>query len=358
MKKSYFMIAAAALTLASCSNDDIIESTPEQAIGFDNFVNKATKVDATKDNINQFYVCGFTENTEAKNRNFDRTLIKKDNTTGSPTYGQFTYQPLQYWKQSTKYYFMAFSTPTNTHTNPCLSYVWPTTTETPASVSDFHGVGTVTFNNESAQGSEDWLYAYKACETPEAISTAPDKVKFQFEHILSRVIFTFVNDMKHSGYTIKITNLKIDNAHASGTFLPEEYSNPSTTSGWSNQSNSFQINYLTYDGFQGLGWENRHSTTEMGSIGYLIPTTGFQYTISFDVTLQLNGVEQGLYTHSQVKLPLTDLKPGYSYNFIASLNPDNINPESKLFPIEFDVETVKGWNENPDQDIDFPKSEE
>jgi len=354
MKKSYLMIAAAALTLASCTNDDIIESKPEQAIGFSGFINKSTKADATTDNIKRFYVVGFTNNTDENNRNFNKQVVNLDETVGSSTEGQFVYEPLQYWTPSTNYYFMAFASPSTIHTNPCLNFSWPKDIVTPASVDNYKGVGSAVLNNATAKGQEDWIFAVNARTTPAEINAAPEVVKFQFKHILSRVMFTFENQFGSNGYTMKITNVKLDNAHGTGTFTPENYDPANNATGWSNVQNSFTIDFEINPNY--FGNTNFQSTN---NVGYLIPTSNFQYTLSFDVDLQFNGTTQGHFIHSQVKLPLTTFIPGYSYNFKAILTPENIDPDTKLFPILFDVETIKGWeNDNNNHDIVFPKKGE
>ena len=44
-------------------------------------------------------------------------------------------------------------------------------------------------------------------------------------------------------------------------------------------------------------------------------------------------------------MPEVAMQPGFSYNFVAKINADNINPDEKLYPIEFDVTAVNGFQD-------------
>lgn len=75
---------------------------------------------------------------------------------------------------------------------------------------------------------------------------------------------------------------------------------------------------------------------------YLIPTAeNTEYTVTFTVTLDQDGVTTD-YNHT-VRFN-TEQKQGLSYNYIAEINENNINPDPnvQLFPIVFKT-TVSDW---------------
>lgn len=313
------------LLMASCSNDEAILTPEKQAIGFGMFVDKVSRADvASKDNISQISVFGFIDNTAT--RNFDRVRVSKQ------ANGTWTYSPLQYWVAGKSYYFMAFTSPALATNTTQMTYSWPAETTTPAG--DFYGVGKVAFNNEQAHGAEDILFATQTAQTPATISTAPPTVDFTFKHMLSRVHFTFTNGMGTNGYSMKVTNLKIDNATATGDFVLG-----AETPSWENLDGQFALVTPMPENTFGNG--NKGVSDNV----FVIPCVS-TYTISFDVELYLNNNLVDTYTHSAKALPQTELLCGYSYNFAATLNASNIDPENELFPIVFTVTDVTPWEEN------------
>lgn len=48
------MLGVAALALASCTNEEVLNVSDSRAIGFDAFVGKTTKADITDANIREF----------------------------------------------------------------------------------------------------------------------------------------------------------------------------------------------------------------------------------------------------------------------------------------------------------------
>ena len=324
MKKMIFALAAGSLLLASCSNDETVLRPEGQAIAFDGFIDKTTRAeDASMENLKQIAVCGFIGNTDL--RNFDKVRVSKQ------TNGSWTYSPIQYWTADKAYYFMAFSSQVLGTGGSHMLYNWPATTETPDPEAPFYGVGTLSFDNKSANGSEDVLYSSVATKTPAVLSAAPAPVAFTFKHALSRVHFTFTNGMGTNGYSIKVNNLRIDNATASGVFtLGTE--NPA----WTSLDGQFELASEMPANSFGNG---NHATSENV---FVIPCTS-TFTISFEVELYLNNQLVDTYTHSVKALPETVLKPGYSYNFAATLSASNIDPDNELYPIVFTVTDVEGW---------------
>ena len=82
---------------------------------------------------------------------------------------------------------------------------------------------------------------------------------------------------------------------------------------------------------------------------YLIPANSPSYTVEFTVTLDQNGVTS---TYSHTTTITTSMAKGNSYNFIATLDNTNVDPENTMYPIEFEAE-VSHWNNQPDVDLDL-----
>ena len=53
------------------------------------------------------------------------------------------------------------------------------------------------------------------------------------------------------------------------------------------------------------------------------------------------GVKLDTYTHNITTT--INLEKGKSYSLSANLAPNNVNPNSQLYPIEFLVDAVTGW---------------
>ena len=103
MKKTLFA-ALALVSMASCSNEDVLEVAQKEAIGFDNaFVNNSTRSvndpSKTKDAFyDAFKVYAFVNGA---------TLL--DNKTVSKTNGAWSYGDPQYWINGATYNFTAYA---------------------------------------------------------------------------------------------------------------------------------------------------------------------------------------------------------------------------------------------------------
>ena len=190
MKKNLFFVGiAAAAMLASCSNDETVEMPQSKAISFNNaFVNNGTRsvVDPsfTKANLGSFAVYGFTQNGQI----FDgQTVASSD---GGNTW---TYTPPKYWIEGNTYTFAGIA-PANTLVSDEM-----------VSGDKIHM--TVNFTNDD--GTTDLLYA-----APDQVTADENflgniqPVSMTFNHQLSKVKFSFVNNMGEN-YNIKVTNVRL-----------------------------------------------------------------------------------------------------------------------------------------------------
>ena len=80
---------------------------------------------------------------------------------------------------------------------------------------------------------------------------------------------------------------------------------------------------------------------------YLIPVAEPEYTITFTVILDQNGATTD-YRHTTTIN--TGMAQGLSYNFVAMLTPENIDPVTTMYPIEFKAE-VDSWVDFQNSDV-------
>lgn len=333
MKAIHFLAAGALITLAACSNDEVIQAPESAPIGFDSFIGKVTRAeDATLNNISTFSVYGYLGDAGTP-RIFDGTQVTKES-------GDWTYSPLQYWAPGKNYFFTALSSPVS-QGNSRYDYTWGSVL--PVETAGFYGAGTISFDNSAAAGNEDLIYAFATATTPAEIISAPERVQFAFKHALSRVKFTFNNAMASDAYSIKIHGLKINNTASSGNLVLGEENPVWEVAG----TTTLTLRPTYFTPTSGIAANN---ASVASGTKFIIPETK-ALSISFDVDLIVNGATIATYSHNEVALPSVEFANGYSYNFVAEINPENIVDEG-LYPIIFNVSAVEGWTENtPDIDV-------
>lgn len=180
--------AMAALTLVSCSSDDLNSlsdnSSKNEAISFDGYLGRsAVAVNGTRGSeetvatlkANGFGVFGKYTPTEGQASNlFDNQKVTYSTST---TESKWTYSPLKFWPANGKIDFLAYA-----------PYDKSTTLTDGSKINNF----TV---DEDIAKQKDLLWTNDMNHQITAnITSAKEKVKFQFHHALSRL-----------GYTVKLT---------------------------------------------------------------------------------------------------------------------------------------------------------
>lgn len=298
---------------SSCSNDETVEAPKGNAIGFKTMTDKnagRAATELTKANLKQFKVWGYA----ADGLIFNGQVVNANN-------GVCNYTPVQYWEANKAYAFTAVGSDLEAGTTAEYTVA--------AATAGQEGFGSVKFNNEAAEGYEDVAWAAKNVTAMADLSSVP-VVDLAFKHALSRVKFTFVNGMS-TAYTLTISNVQIDNAASEGTMTL-----PAAT--WALGTETFAL------GFDAPAADIASNTTGAATgYQYIIPGTQ-ALAISFDVTTKVNGVET-TYKHTNVAIALTGnaaYENGNSYNFTATITPENVDPDNELKPIEFSA-TVDKW---------------
>lgn len=318
MKKIFLIGLGATAMLASCSNDETVEMAQNtKTIGFSSFIDKSTRAtDTDITNLGAIEVYGWRGNDQI----FDAQSVTVEGD------GSGTYSPLQYWEANKTYSFEAIA---------------PKNGEKGVTFAAAKTGGTITFENDA---ETDLLYAGVVEKTTKNIETESDveKVHFTFGHLLSRVKFTFKNGFpENAAAKITVTGVKITNAYKNGTITPAV-----TNAAWDvANSTTFAVSFASETVKDLVAGTGSESTDHM----YLIPANSPSYTVEFTVTLDQNGVTS---TYSHTTTITTSMAKGNSYNFIATLDNTNVDPENTMYPIEFEAE-VSPWNNQPDVDLDL-----
>ena len=184
MKKLFLSVLAIA-SLVACNKEDLIQTQAPSAIAFgDSFVENVTRT--TTADLDAFNVWGFMDEKAG-------TVFVEEDVT--KTNGVWSYVNTQYWMPGHNYYFAAIA--------PMDSQNWGVDVTN----ANTDGLGVISFTNDN--GSEDLIYAATSVTTPADINKQPDAIKFQFNHLLSKVKFTFVNGFKTNNVSLKVKNVKM-----------------------------------------------------------------------------------------------------------------------------------------------------
>lgn len=317
MRKMFFAGCIAVMMVVSCSVDDTAQTAERGTIGFNTFVNKSTRGasdDITTANITNFGVYGFIT---------DATGLLFNNETVTGSGGSWTYTNTQYWTAGATYWFSAIA-PT---TSPNWTYDTNNTT----------AGGVITFTN--ADGKQDLLYAYSGeitCSDPVTQSAVP----FTFDHLLARVKFSFTNAMGNENTTLVVKDVTITDADTKATC---NVSAAQASRAWTLAADNTTGSLVFGDVLSADAAIANNETSATDHL-YMIPQNK-TYKLSFTVSMLQGDVEVDSWTHEDVVVPAVDMQSGYSYVFSAELNPNNVDPEEELKPIEFTVTAVTEWQE-------------
>ena len=316
-----FTIAA----MASCVKEHTVAALEQKAISFDNFVQHTKAIDPSFNNgdnkITAFYVWGFM--TAPTGVVFDKELVSYDAAAAG-----WTYTNLQYWAPSKSYKFAALAPVNNDKIQVTLAN---------GDYMSAEGVlGTVAFEN--VDGTVDLVYAEDGVDTPTTIPADPEKVHLTFQHLLSKIKFTFTNGLPSANNTVVIENVKlVVPAKGSSDLAVKPYVwTTETTAGSATTVLEFG-NVLDANGEAHLApaaagvIENERLT-----IPFATSYSELEHVVSFDVTIYAG--DQVAQTITKTAVLTADFKAGKCYNITATLNAENLG----LKPIDFTV-TVEDW---------------
>ena len=341
MYKKFFMgiAAMAALTLVSCSSDDLNSlsdnSSKNEAISFDGYLGRsAVAVNGTRGSVLEiadlknskdgFGVFGHYSST--KDQTFGANLFNNQQVKYSSADKKWTYENTKYWPAQGHIDFLAYA-PYNAGTfenTYCLNFtVSPTITE-----------------------QKDLLWAKAVGQTKNTISSTENKVKFKFDHALSRL-----------GYTVKLkedyknVNIKLKKITLAGTDTdpkaPAFYTKGTidlSTDQWSTLSTDAKQYFEWFSGEKPVTFvkpasEDKPVSNSTTDYLFVIPQdfskgnkNNDNLYVIVEYTIQ-NGTTETMTSTVSSKIE-DNFEQGKAYT---------INLTIGLTPIDFDVEVVNGW---------------
>jgi hypothetical protein len=309
MKKLFISLLAVA-ALASCAKEDVIVADPGELIAFNSFVENSTRaaVDPSYGQNGQalkaFKVWGTVNGGNGLVNIFNGANVT--GTVGTDASGKpnvWTCDVKQYWIKDATYNFAALVNATND-----LTVV--------------NGLPTVV-KGFTANGETDLLYA-RSEEDIVGLASGNGPVNFDFQHLLSKVKFTVVNNSKAAeAYSFKVNGITITgNSVGNVALASKEWSNLGTPKSYSVKEIS--VNKNTAD----AGEECEQELL-------LIPG---DYTINFNVDIYNGTTKLGSQTYpvaggSYAKT----LAVGNAYNFVITVA---VGEE-----IKFSVEKQPTWTD-------------
>ena len=219
MYKKFFMgiAAMAALTLVSCSSDDLNSvsdnSSKNEAISFDGYLGRsAVSVNGSRGSVinkaedlqkvsEGFGVFGnYIEKTETETETaYGENLFKNQQVTyddKTPNAAKWTYTNTKYWPTEGHINFLAYAPyDANTALNTTLE-------EKKTSCINFSV-------EKNVADQKDLLWANAKGQTKQTISGTDNKVKFQFAHALSRLGYSVKLKDAYSDATITLKNITL-----------------------------------------------------------------------------------------------------------------------------------------------------
>lgn len=307
MKKGLMMLGAAAMVLASCTQNEVVEVAESRAIGFyGTGIDNITKAgDITSTGFDQFYVYG----GYGTNAVFNKISVTKS---GSA----WGYSPTQYWAKGT-WFFAGYAggdgvTPT-----------WD------------NAAGKLTLAvNSAADKQSDVIFAANKGEDGNGIvvtdpATYNTQVALNFTHLLSKIKFTFTKEVASlGGVTVKLQNFKVAGLTTNAKWVDGTQGAADTpaTGDYTDFTTATEI-----DGEDGL------STAEF----YVIPQNVQAFAITADAVItdaNNTPIKSGTVTATVPTTGITKWDPQTKYVYTAELKYENIvtpDPGKDPKPIEF-----------------------
>ena len=356
MDKKFVMgvAAMAALTLVSCSSDDLDSfsdnSSKNEAISFDGYLGRsAVAVNGTRGSVETvetlktkgFGVFGHHVETDATEYGFD--LFNNVKVTYETS--AWTYSPLRFWPTSGHIDFLAYAPYDSKYDN------------------------TVTKDNQKLEfevisdikNQKDLLYAKADGKTKDNISADKNKVKFTFNHALSKLGYKVKLSGDYSSnatFTLKKITLAGSPDGATKAFYTKgkiDLSKTNTASDlWSDYATARQnFDWLSGSSYTVTGTDLKHpddNRAEDKDYLFVIPQNFLDadgngdklyVIVEYDITYK-SGTTATI-TNKVYKQIKCDFKPGKAYMINLTLG----------LPIEFDAE-VTPWGEDNSIEVTEP----
>lgn len=217
MKKTFFILAAAAAALASCVKSEVVDVSESSAIAFDSFVSKETKATTitSRNELRKFWVTGHIQGNST-------ALFENEELTWSVENQLYAYESHKTWELGKTYRFAAYSDANVSLTSPASFYYNTTTENNQIEISDY-----------AVDDNKDLL---AAIHPPITISSngsniPSGRVAFQFAHMLTRVRFEVENTSASDIY-ITISPISFDGTNKGDCVYAYDESNQTYSCTW------------------------------------------------------------------------------------------------------------------------------
>lgn len=355
MDKKFFMgiAAMAALTLVSCSSDDLNSlsdnSSKNEAISFDGYCGRSAvavngsrgsvvDIKALQESTEGFGVFGNNYSSTAEGTPaYGNSLFKNQQVTYDKTKSKWTYSPLRFWPTQGHIDFFAYAPYDSKYADIVMKDNQKLTFRVDPVI-----------NNQ-----KDLLYANAVGQTKESISSTGNKVKFQFAHALSKLGYKVkLSGDYSSNATFNLTKITLAGSPDGATkaFYTSGKIDLSKTNTASDLWSEYAADRQNFDWFSGsstvTGTDLKHpddNRVENEDYLFVIPqkfktgTDKLYVIVTYTITYKND--TQNPITNTVYKQLSNDFEPGKAYMINLTLG----------LPIEFDA-TVTDWE--PDTPID------
>ena len=302
MKKLLFLLPLLVLFVA-CQPDD--PATESGRISFTNQVEDLTRGDntLTTSDLANFDVWGHNDNGVV----FSGTRVEKQG-------DLWLSAEEKVWEQQQVYHFHAFA-PSGAITN---------IGEYP-NAEKANGLSNFAYTND---GDKDLIYAYATRTQGSLLKINADPVQLTFEHLLSRVQFTFKNNLSEGNITI--TDVQITDVAKSA----ELNCTDADMANWAwNATSTGAYNFGNTSAIA----QGASAATE--NVQFLFPAAIQNYNITFNLAYESDAAEVRTATIADVNLVM-----GKAYNINVTIEDKDIATEE--YNIKFFVAEVKDWGSN------------
>ena len=322
MKKLFLGVLAIA-GLVACVQEDVLGTQNLQnEIGFSGYVGKQVRSDAdpsmTLNDLNHFHVWAYVASSDGNVLENEEVWKNGD---------AWTYLNTQYWVKGHTYHFFALA---NADENVVIENLnGNKLTNNPYD----NGVGEISFTNND--GTQDVLYSSHVVETVENHS---ETVAFDFDHILSKVKFTFKNGFATDNINLVVTDIKMTAPEKATTTLA--FSDPVQGYVWADHTGTTTLAFGDAAGAARIA-ANANGASDKARL--TIPAgADKEYTVTFKVEQYVGNVN--LNASAPVQLTSTikgvTFEAGTAYNFVATITPESLD----LKEIVFAEPTIDEWD--------------
>ena len=290
----------------------------QEEIGFGGYVNGAVRSadpSTTTGSIDHFTVWAYADNSDG--------LVLEDELV-SKSGDVWTYSNVQYWLKKHNYRFFALTPYVAGQTNNAVL----------AGLNDPYAnyLGGLSFTN--VDGTEDLLYATSEVSTQTSI---PESVQFAFDHLLSKIKFTFVNGFTTDNITLAVTDIKMVVPATASTTLGAQVHNGYV---WTGHNGELTLDFgHAGNGERIAATANAKSDNERLTFPAQV-AANLTYKVTFTVDQYIGTQTTSAATYNlESTITGVELVAGKAYNFVAAISHETLD----LQAIEFDV-TVDEWD--------------